>query len=37
MLGTGALINGLTGKSGITLTIDLKYKKVYSYYTGNYE
>lgn len=37
MLGTGALINGLTGKSGITLTIDLKYKTVYSYYTGNYE
>lgn len=37
ILGTGALINGLTGKSGITLTIDLEYKKVYSYYTGNYE
>lgn len=37
ILGTGALINGLTGKSGITLTIDLEYKKVYSYYTGNYK
>lgn len=37
ILGTGALINGLTGKSGITLTIDLKYKEVYSYYTSNYE
>ena len=37
ILGTGALINGLTGKSGITLTIDLEYKKVYTYYTGNYE